>query len=136
MYYYHKLILIGVIMRQRPLSPHLQVYRPQITSVLSITHRITGFSLFFALILFVGWMAVLAMSESCYAWAIHGLKTIPGQTLLWLSLAAFYYHLGNGIRHLVWDYGVGFEMSTVRKSGWFVIIFTIAATLMTWSLCK
>ncbi len=124
-----------MMMRQRPLSPHLQVYRPQITSILSICHRISGFALFFSLFIFILWLATLGSSDSCYAWGTDLLKAGLGQAVIWLSAFAFFYHLGNGIRHLVWDYGHGFEMTTVRKSGWFVILFSLGATVCTWSLC-
>lgn len=120
-------------MRQRPLSPHLQVYRPQITSVLSILHRITGFGLFFSLFFFIAWITSLTMSESAYLTFMEFMSSWLGKAVILFSLFGFYYHLSNGIRHLIWDSGHGYELSTVRRSGWTVIIITVVATLLTWS---
>jgi succinate dehydrogenase / fumarate reductase cytochrome b subunit len=92
-------------MRQRPLSPHLQVYRPQITSVLSILHRITGAGLFISLCFLIAWIASLAMGESAYLAFTGFMGTWFGQVIILFSLFGFYYHLANGIRHLIWDMG-------------------------------
>lgn len=121
-------------MRQRPLSPHLQVYRPQITSVLSILHRITGAGLFISLCFLIAWIASLAMGESAYLAFTGFMGTWFGQVIILFSLFGFYYHLANGIRHLIWDMGYGYEMPTVHLSGWIVVIVSVGATLLTWRL--
>ena len=114
---------------ERPLSPHLQVYRPQITSVLSILHRATGVALSLGLIVLVYWLLSLARGPSEYAQS----QALLGNGLLKLCYAGwafcFFYHLGNGIRHLIWDLGRGFEKHQIRLGGWAVVIFASAATL-------
>jgi succinate dehydrogenase / fumarate reductase, cytochrome b subunit len=121
-------------MKPRPLSPHLQIYRPQITSVLSSCHRLSGFGLVFSLLFFMAGVASLAMGESAYLAFMGFMGTGIGQAIVCLSLFAFFYHLANGIRHLTWDYGYGYELSTVHRSGWIVVGFALVATLGTWIL--
>lgn len=120
--------------RQRPLSPHLQVYRPQITSVLSITHRFTGIALTFGALVFTYWLTAATYGESSFAAAQALLGSWFGQLVLWGVLFALYYHLANGIRHLVWDSGKGFELPTLRKTGMAVVIFAVAMTVLTLAL--
>lgn len=115
----------------RPLSPHLQVYRPQITSVLSILHRITGVALTFATLLLTWWLVAAAYGPEQFADAQAFLGSWIGQLLLWGFTFAVFYHLANGVRHLLWDFGWGFEMDQVRKTGIAVIGFAAAATLIT-----
>ncbi len=115
----------------RPLSPHLQVYRPQITSVLSILHRITGVALTFATLLLTWWLVAAAYGPEQFEDAQAFLGSWIGQLLLWGFTFAVFYHLANGVRHLLWDFGWGFEMDQVRKSGIAVIAFAAAATLIT-----
>lgn len=115
----------------RPLSPHLQVYRPQITSVLSILHRITGVALTFATLLLTWWLVAAAYGPEQFADAQAFLGSWIGQLLLWGFTFAVFYHLANGVRHLLWDFGWGFEMDQVRKTGIAVIAFAAAATLIT-----
>lgn len=117
---------------ERPLSPHLQIYRPQITSILSILHRITGVGLLLATILVIWWFVAAATSPEAFAVA-DGFLTGPfGGFLLLGSLFAFNYHLLNGIRHLVWDMGYGFELDNVTASGWLVVVGSAALTGAIW----
>ena len=116
----------------RPLSPHLQIYRPQLTSVLSITHRGTGVALAFGSLLLVYWLVSLAAGPEAYA----GAKTVFSH---WLSTVvmfgfsfALYYHLCNGIRHLFWDMGLGLELEQAYRSGFAVIVVAVLLTLLTW----
>lgn len=115
---------------ERPLSPHLQVYRPQITSVLSILHRATGVALSLGLIVLVYWLVSLAGGPEAYSEA----QALLGSGLLKLCYAGwafcFFYHLANGIRHLVWDLGHGFEKNQISLGGWIVVAFSVAATLV------
>ena len=115
---------------ERPLSPHLQVYRPQITSVLSILHRATGVALSLGLIVLVYWLLRLASGPAAYAQA----QELLGSGLLKLCYAGwafcFFYHFANGIRHLVWDLGLGFENHQISLGGWIVVVFAAAATLI------
>jgi len=115
----------------RPLSPHLGIYRPQISSVLSILHRISGIFLAIGIIGLAYWLSALAGGPAAYADAVGVLGSGPGKLALFLWLLAFCYHFLNGIRHLFWDAGLGFEIQQVIRSGWAVLIgaAVLAATL-------
>ncbi len=116
----------------RPLSPHLQIYKPQLTSVLSITHRVTGVALTAGSLLLVYWLAAIAGGEESYASATAVLGSFFGRLILFLFSLAVFYHLCNGLRHLYWDSGRGFELDAVYLSGKVVIVASIALTLLTW----
>ncbi len=118
----------------RPLSPHLQIYRPQLTSVLSILHRMTGIALSVGILLLVAWLVSAASSETSYE-QVHGVASgwLGHLVLVGVSFG-FFFHLANGIRHLAWDAGWGFEISQAYTSGWAVIVFCIAATAGFWWL--
>lgn len=115
----------------RPLSPHLQVYRPQITSVLSILHRLTGVALTFGTLLLTYWLVAAAYGADEFATAQDLMGSWLGQLILWGFTFAVFYHLANGVRHLAWDFGQGFELEQVRASGIATIAFAIGATLLT-----
>lgn len=115
----------------RPLSPHLQIYRPQITSTLSILHRLTGIGMAVAAALVVWWLVSAAISPQYFATADAVLTSWVGIVVLIGALWALWYHLLNGIRHLVWDIGLGFELDTVSKSGWAVVVGSIVLTVLT-----
>jgi len=114
---------------ERPLSPHLQVYRWQITMTLSILHRGTGLFLSVGLIVLVYWLLAAASGAAGYAQA----QGLLGSTLLRLGYVGwafcFFYHLANGIRHMAWDLGYGFEKSQIQSSGWAVVAVAVVATL-------
>ena len=116
----------------RPLSPHLQVYKPQITSVLSILHRITGIGLASGAIAVVLWLGAVAYGEIYYSIAKSILAHWLGQIFLFGWLWALFYHLSNGVRHIVWDFGIGLEMHQVRISGWVVILASVLAAIVIW----
>ncbi|MCS3902425.1 succinate dehydrogenase / fumarate reductase cytochrome b subunit [Methylohalomonas lacus] len=118
--------------RQRPLSPHLQVYKPQLTSVLSITHRGTGLFLSLGALVLCYWLLALAAGPDSYANAQAVIGSWPGQLLLFGWVAALYYHLANGIRHLFWDAGYGLELKTTYASGFAVVAVSIVLTVATW----
>ncbi|WP_032112496.1 succinate dehydrogenase, cytochrome b556 subunit [Candidatus Paracaedibacter symbiosus] len=120
----------------RPLSPHLQVYKPQITSVLSITHRVTGIGLSLGIFFFLYWLGAIAMGADSFAEAIIFFKSWFGQLVLGLCLLGFYYHFANGIRHLAWDLGYGFSLRAVHVTGWTVVIAAVLLTLLTWMSIK
>lgn len=116
----------------RPLSPDLQIYRPQLTSVLSITHRLTGVALSIGSPLLVGWLIAVAAGPSAYA-ALHGfLASWLGLLLLLGWTFSLFFHLCNGIRHLFWDAGHGFDLRTIYASGWAVVAISIGLTLTAW----
>ena len=116
-------------MDNRPLSPHLSIYRPQITSVLSIFHRLTGAGLFFSSILIIVWIAALAAGAEYYEFVKVLYSTPPLLLALTLSLWALWYHFFTGLRHLYWDLGLGFNLKSVSLSGWIAIICSFLATL-------
>ena len=116
----------------RPLSPHLQVYRPQITSVLSILHRISGVILAFGSLLLIYWLAAAATSHQAFETAQSVIGSFFGRLFLFGWTIALFFHFCNGIRHLAWDIGLGFELESVTKSGWAVLGGTAILTLLSW----
>jgi len=118
----------------RPLSPHLQVYRWQLTSVLSILHRAAGIALSAGTLLLVWWLVAAAQGPQTYATVQAFLGSWLGRVLLFGWSLALFYHLCNGIRHLVWDSGRGFELRQVYIGGWAVIAATVILTALTWVL--
>ena len=118
--------------KYRPLSPHLQIYKPQITSVLSIFHRITGVALSVGSLLLVLWILTLSLGKSYFDYYVTFSQSWIGITILISFTFALNYHLSNGIRHLFWDLGYGYELSTVYKSGFAVIISATLLTIIIW----
>ncbi len=118
----------------RPLSPHLQVYRPQLTSVLSIVHRLTGVALAVGTLLLVYWLASAAAGPESFETAQAVIGSFFGRLFLFGWTYALFYHLCNGIRHLYWDAGFGFELPDVYKTGWAVVGASGVLTLASWIL--
>jgi len=118
--------------QQRPLSPHLQIYRPQLTSVMSIMHRITGVLLSMGLLLLVYCLYALAEGATSYQQAQQFLMSRPGLLVLFLLNWALFYHLANGLRHLFWDLGLGLTLLSSYLSGYLVAISSFAATIWLW----
>lgn len=117
--------------RLRPRSPDVQIYRPQLTSVLSFTHRVTGLWLGLGSILLVVWLAVLAAGSNA-AVAMDGLlHSWVGIVLLLGWTFALFFHRCNGIRHLAWDLDFGFELRSIYLSGWIVVAASVILTLTT-----
>jgi succinate dehydrogenase / fumarate reductase cytochrome b subunit len=119
---------------QRPLSPHLQIYRPQLTSLLSITHRAAGIALMLGTLVLVYWLLAAASGAEAYASAQRLLGSWPGRIALLGFTFALFFHLCNGIRHLFWDVGLGFELKTAYASGKAVVVVAIAMTVLAWAL--
>ena len=115
----------------RPLSPHLQIYKPQLTSVLSITHRGTGVFLSIGALLLACWLLAVAGGPETYALLQGYLQAWYGQVLLYAWLFSLYYHLCNGVRHLCWDLGLGFDLKTTYASGYAVIASSLLLTVIT-----
>src|SRR5947208_15474731 len=116
----------------RPLSPHLQVYRWQLTSVLSILHRAAGVALSVGAVLLVWWLVAAAAGPGPYASFANFIGSWFGLLLLFGWSAALFYHLCNGIRHLVWDTGHGLDLKSTYLGGWLVLGGTAALTLIAW----
>ena len=119
---------------RRPLSPHLQIYKPQLTSVLSISHRITGVGLAAGTLLLSGWLIAAATGPEAFARVQDFLGSWFGHLILFAFSYALMFHLCNGIRHLFWDAGYGFELDTVYKSGWATVIASVALTVIAWAI--
>lgn len=116
----------------RPLSPHLQVYRPQLTSMLSILHRATGIALSVGALYLATWVMYAASNPKAYALFQSFNGSIVGRIVLGGWLFAAFFHLCNGIRHLFWDAGYGFELKDAYRSGWIVVGVSLIATAVSW----
>ncbi len=115
-----------------PISPHLQIYRLPLSALLSITHRITGVVLAFGAVLLVLLLASAADGAKSYAGFIPHLQSWYGQLMLLGIVFSLYLHFCNGIRHLFWDVGKGFELETVDLTAKLAIGIAILLTIATW----
>ncbi len=118
--------------RERPLSPHLQIYRPQLTSTLSIIHRATGVALSVGAFGVAGWLYLLAGDAAGYADWRQLLATPLGCAAVFGFAWAMMYHLLNGIRHLAWDAGWGLDLKRTYQTGWAVVVLSIVLTALIW----
>ena len=118
--------------RQRPLSPHLQVYRPQLTSMMSITHRATGVALTTGTLVLAAWLVAVAIGGETYKMVAMAVVHPLGQFVLFGYSAALIYHALNGIRHLTWDLGFGLTIPEVYRSGHIVLFLTFLLTACLW----
>ncbi|OQW90552.1 MAG: succinate dehydrogenase, cytochrome b556 subunit [Beggiatoa sp. IS2] len=123
-----------MVTHKRPLSPHLQIYKPQLTSFTSIMHRATGIFLSLASLMLVYWLMAIAAGPQAYEEAQHLLSSFIGRTLLFAWTLAMFYHLCNGIRHLFWDAGYGFDLKVTYLTAKLTIVMTIVLSLATWLL--
>lgn len=120
---------------ERPLSPHLSIYRMPLTAgILSITHRITGVFLSLGLIAFVAWVWIAAYCPDSYPMLVEYSTTWWGRGLLMVWSLAFFYHFLNGIRHLFWDMGQGLELEAAASSGYLSLFGSIIITAFIWGL--
>jgi succinate dehydrogenase / fumarate reductase cytochrome b subunit len=119
--------------RPRPLSPHLQIYKFQLTAVLSITHRFTGLGLVAGLFVLAWWLIAAASGPSSFATINAILGSWFGRLCLLGWTVALFYHLANGIRHLFWDMGYGFDLPSAYASGYAVLGATAVLTLAAWA---
>ena len=120
--------------QNRPLSPHLQIWRWQLSMALSIAHRATGIVLSAGAVLLVIWLVAAAAGPDSYEVAQRCAGSWAGYLFLFGFSLCLFYHLLNGIRHLFWDAGYGFELPTVTRTGWAVVLGTVAATIVAWVL--
>ena len=119
---------------KRPLSPHLQVYKPQLTSVMSIFHRFTGIGNMIGLFLFSWWLISASYGIAAYSDFIDFVTSGFGQFLLFGWTVSVFYHMFNGIRHLFWDSGKLFKIENAYKAGYVVLAATIISTLIIWAV--
>ena len=115
---------------ERPISPHLQIYKPQITSVLSISHRLSGVFLGIGLIFSVFYVSFAAMGEESYKIWQCFTNSLIGKGLLFLWLLAVIFHALNGVRHLLWDKDIGMSLDSVKWSGIIICVLSIALTFI------
>ncbi|MCC5811968.1 MAG: succinate dehydrogenase, cytochrome b556 subunit [Ectothiorhodospiraceae bacterium] len=118
--------------QNRPLSPHLQVYKFPLTAITSIMHRISGVALSVGTLLLIYWLTAAAAGPEQYERAQGVLGSFLGQLVLFAFTYALFYHLCNGIRHLFWDAGKGFEIETSEKTGYAAIGIAAALTVLVW----
>lgn len=118
---------------ERPLSPHLQIYRPLINMVMSIIHRITGVALYFGTLLLVWWLTALATGPEYFNMAAGVFGSLPGLVVLIGFTWALMHHMLGGLRHLVWDTGRGFELATIDRMSWGTIIGSLLLTAAIWA---
>jgi succinate dehydrogenase / fumarate reductase cytochrome b subunit len=121
---------------KNPLSPHLQIYRWHISSLISITHRISGVINLLALILIFFWLLALSFGEGNYELFLLSINSFFGKFILIGFTWSMSFHLLSGIRHLAWDLGYGFEIKTANISGIIVIIFSLAMTIVFWLFAR
>lgn len=115
----------------RPLSPHLTIYRPQLTSMTSILTRITGNAMLISALLIVWWFLAAATSPEAYAVANGFLTSWFGDLVMTFSVLGLWYHTLAGVRHLIWDNGIGLDIPTAEKMGWAVVIGSVVLTIIT-----
>jgi len=121
---------------KNPLSPHIQIYKWHISSLLSITHRISGIINLLGLILIFFWLVFLSLGESNYELFLMSINSFFGKFILIGFTWSMIFHLLSGIRHLVWDFGYGFEIKTANFSGVIVIIFSLVLTIIFWLFAR
>jgi succinate dehydrogenase / fumarate reductase cytochrome b subunit len=115
----------------RPLSPHLTIYRPQMTSISSIFVRITGNALLVSTLLLIWWLLAASSSAAAFAVADYVITSWFGDIVMMLSLWALWYHTLGGVRHLIWDTGRGLELKSAERMGWMMIIGSLVLTALT-----
>ena len=115
----------------RPLSPHLTIYRPQMTSISSIFVRITGNALLAATLLLIAWLLAASTSAAAFEWVQCVITSWFGDLVFLLSIWALWYHVLGGLRHLIWDTGRGLELKTAERMGWMMIIGSLLLTAFT-----
>ncbi len=119
---------------RRPLSPHLQIYTPQLTSILSIMNRVTGIALSAGTLLLVWWLVAAASGPAAFG-TVQGFIASPvGLFVLFGWTASLFFHFYNGIRHLAWDAGFGFDLPQTYASGWAVVIATAVSSVVVWAV--
>ena len=117
---------------RRPLSPHLQVYRPQLSSVLSIMNRVTGLAASVGTLLLVWWLAAAASGPAAFEHVQWFIGTPVGLFMLFGWTASLMYHFWGGLRHLAWDAGWGYELDRFHLTGWLTIGATVVSTVLIW----
>jgi len=118
--------------RARPLSPHLQIYRPMLTMLMSVAHRVSGAALYFGMLLVVWWLIAAASGPNYYAWVQWFMGTIVGRLILFGYTWALLHHMLGGIRHLIWDTGRGFAPHEREGLALATLVGSILLTVLLW----
>ena len=121
-----------LVRRERPLSPHLTIYRPPITMTMSIIHRITGGALYFGTLLVAVWLMAAATSQGAFDWVNWAFGTWLGRLVLFGYTWALMHHMLGGVRHFIWDTGAGLEKHTASKIAWATLAGSVVLTLLIW----
>jgi succinate dehydrogenase / fumarate reductase cytochrome b subunit len=116
----------------RPLSPHLQIYRPMLTMMMSIAHRISGAANAVGFLLLAWWLVAIASGPEAYATVEHFFSSLIGRMLLFLFSWALIHHMLGGIRHLIWDTGRALDKTSIEVLAWLTIISSTALTILIW----
>jgi len=119
---------------ERPLSPHLQIYKPMLTMMMSIVHRLTGVILFFATVLLAWWLTAVAAGPAYFEFVEGILTSFLGRIVLFGCTWALIHHTLGGLKHLYWDTGRGFELKTIELFAKGSIILSIAMTISVWAI--
>jgi len=119
--------------RVRPLSPHLQVWRWHVTMTASILHRATGVALYGGALILAGWALALVSGPDAYGDYMGALASIPGRVVLFGVTVSVFFHLANGVRHLFWDCGKGFDLRTADLTAWIALAFGFVAAVAVWA---
>ena len=118
----------------KPLSPHLSIYKPQITSIMSISHRLSGIFQSFGNVMIFMFFILILVEEKYYNIAMLFFNSYLGIVFTFLYIFSLCYHACNGIRHLIWDLGYGFELKNVSISGYFTIAIALILNTLVWVL--
>jgi succinate dehydrogenase / fumarate reductase, cytochrome b subunit len=122
----------GKLAADRPLSPHLSIYRPTLTMLMSIAHRITGFGNAVGFLLLAWWLVAIATGPEQYAVVSSFFSSIAGRTLLFLFSWSLIHHMLGGIRHLIWDTGRALDKTSIEVLAWLTIISSTVLTILVW----
>lgn len=117
---------------ERPLSPHLQIYKPMLTMMMSIFHRLTGTANYFGMLLLAWWLVAAASGPDYFNYVSGVLASPPGRLILFGLTWSLMHHMLGGIRHLIWDTGRGFDLTTVEWLARFTITGSLALTMLLW----
>jgi succinate dehydrogenase cytochrome b subunit len=117
---------------ERPLSPHLQIYRPMLTMMMSIFHRITGFGNAVGFALLTWWLVAISIGPDAYATVNAFFESLLGRALLFLFTWSLMHHMLGGIRHLIWDTGAALDKTSIEVAAWLTIITSIVLTVLIW----
>ena len=117
---------------ERPLSPHLQIYRPTISMTMSIVHRLTGAALYFGTLLLAWWLTAAATSEHYFNVVSGIMGSLPGKVVLIGYTWALLHHMLGGLRHFIWDTGRGYDLKSVDLLAWGSLLLSLLGTALIW----